>query len=419
MAINKVVYGDQTLIDLTDSTLESSDELVSGVSAYSRSGNLLTGTADYMDKVSNPTSNDVLVTDSNGQAIDSGVQIDDLAPKSDYVAKSGDTMTGALDIANNAQLKMTTNTDFSVTPSSNFYSQGIRFFDVNDDMYAVTQIANWTNGTKGLSLGASREVGGSLVYNGLRLGLDASGNTTVQLVGTNAPSSWRTALGAQATLTAGTGIDISSNVITNTIFNGELNSKTGSINDILDGGVYRVTSATDTPLGAVGLLVVFEYGQGWVKQMWFYLGTNITNTSRAFTRTIRKISTGISVNSGWIEMVRPYIADDVFTTGSNYVNCTGFVATDGTFIRFYLPLPKPIEATGVTVTSLTVNAMGATGLIMNGINVLTNTGYSVSTYIDTSKSGVAFTINATTAFASGARARPCTVQLRPLSITFS
>lgn len=82
-------------------------------------------------------------------------------------------------------------------------------------------------------------------------------------------------------------------------------------------------------------------------------------------------------------------------------------------------MAKPIEATGVTVTSLTVNAMGATGMIMNGINVLTNTGYSVSAYIDASKSGVAFTINATTAFASGVRARPCTVQLRPLSITFS
>ncbi len=43
MATNKVVYGDQTLIDLTDSTLQSSDELLSGVTAYDRSGTLLTG----------------------------------------------------------------------------------------------------------------------------------------------------------------------------------------------------------------------------------------------------------------------------------------------------------------------------------------------------------------------------------------
>lgn len=43
--INKVVYGNTTLIDLTDSTLSSASQLESGVTAYDRSGTKITGTA--------------------------------------------------------------------------------------------------------------------------------------------------------------------------------------------------------------------------------------------------------------------------------------------------------------------------------------------------------------------------------------
>lgn len=43
--INKVVYGNTTLIDLTDSTLSSADQLLQGVTAYDRSGTKITGTA--------------------------------------------------------------------------------------------------------------------------------------------------------------------------------------------------------------------------------------------------------------------------------------------------------------------------------------------------------------------------------------
>lgn len=43
--INKVVLGDVTLIDLTTSTLSSTDQLLQGVTAFDRGGNLLTGTA--------------------------------------------------------------------------------------------------------------------------------------------------------------------------------------------------------------------------------------------------------------------------------------------------------------------------------------------------------------------------------------
>lgn len=45
MPVNKVVYGDTTVIDLTDSTLSDSAQLLSGVTAYDRSGTKITGTA--------------------------------------------------------------------------------------------------------------------------------------------------------------------------------------------------------------------------------------------------------------------------------------------------------------------------------------------------------------------------------------
>ena len=72
MAVNKVIYGNTTLIDLTDSNLSSADQLPNGVSAYNRNGVLLQGTAEYMELVDNPVVGDVLVTDANGQAIDGG-----------------------------------------------------------------------------------------------------------------------------------------------------------------------------------------------------------------------------------------------------------------------------------------------------------------------------------------------------------
>lgn len=43
MAINKVIYGTQTLLDLTEDTV-TADNLQSGVTAHSKSGDSITGT---------------------------------------------------------------------------------------------------------------------------------------------------------------------------------------------------------------------------------------------------------------------------------------------------------------------------------------------------------------------------------------
>ena len=82
MAVNKVIYGNDTIMDITDTTAEASDVALGEV-FYDKSGVRSVGTGNYMDKVSNPTANDILVTDANGQAIDSAVGIDDVVQFTD------------------------------------------------------------------------------------------------------------------------------------------------------------------------------------------------------------------------------------------------------------------------------------------------------------------------------------------------
>lgn len=77
MAINRVDFGNQTIMNISDTTAEATD-VAEGKVFYDKSGTRTTGTGvagNYMDKVSSPTANDILITDANGQAIDSGVPI--------------------------------------------------------------------------------------------------------------------------------------------------------------------------------------------------------------------------------------------------------------------------------------------------------------------------------------------------------
>lgn len=77
MANNKVELSNgTTLMDITDTTATESD-VVNGQVFYKANGVRSTGTANYMNLVSNPTANNILLTDANGQAIDSGSSLID------------------------------------------------------------------------------------------------------------------------------------------------------------------------------------------------------------------------------------------------------------------------------------------------------------------------------------------------------
>lgn len=52
MAVNKVVYGDRTLIDISDSTVAAGD-LRDGITAYDKTGNKITGSFSVNVTVTN------------------------------------------------------------------------------------------------------------------------------------------------------------------------------------------------------------------------------------------------------------------------------------------------------------------------------------------------------------------------------
>lgn len=114
---NKVQTTDGTVImDISDTTAEAAD-VAAGEVFYNRSGDRSVGTGNYMDKVSSPTADDILVTDANGQAIDSGVSIDDVGNADLFITndhtgmsltKSGTSDEFALDASSLSQDKYVT-----------------------------------------------------------------------------------------------------------------------------------------------------------------------------------------------------------------------------------------------------------------------------------------------------------------------
>ena len=154
MAINKVVYGDTPLIDLTQTTLLNGNELVSGVTALNRSGELVTGTADYMDKVENPTANDILVTDANGQAVDSGVPISTVALASDLPEQATDDTLGL--VKTNANQSITLNADGQLEVGGRlgqFPNGGVYYPTTIEPTNVGPSTFMMTDGAKYLSLG--------------------------------------------------------------------------------------------------------------------------------------------------------------------------------------------------------------------------------------------------------------------------
>lgn len=95
---NKVELADgTTVMDITDTTATESD-VAAGEVFYKADGTRSTGTGNYMNKVSDPTTGDILITDANGQAVDSGVQLsakqDTLSSGTNIKTINGQTVLG-------------------------------------------------------------------------------------------------------------------------------------------------------------------------------------------------------------------------------------------------------------------------------------------------------------------------------------
>lgn len=353
------------------------------------------------------------------------------------VSKTGDTMTGALAINNNQQLKMNTDADFSKTPSSNYYSSGVRFFDSNNAQYGVAQITNLTNGNKGFNIGGQRIINNTTYYNGLRLLVDSSGKAVVVLQGTDAPASWRTAIGAQATLTAGNGIVISGNTIINrftNLTNVDLNTiryncqayagDSCTNKPTTNGGMFICTmGSNDGTYGAQLFITYATTNQGVYYRRfngsatpteWVKLITTEGGSVETLTTTGAMIAQSLQIKSGSNQTSPPfflclnnsfsaggnvgyvtktnmlsaingtYEKNDTFTISGNYqiFACYIYAPTNYNNVRFFIPTDKPITASTVTCTKLTItlqtakNAQGA--FLINNANVYGVSGYTIT-----------------------------------------
>ena len=153
MGVNKVIYGNTPIMDITDTTAEAAD-VAAGAVFYDRSGTRRVGTGDYMDKVSNPTANDILIVDANGQAVDSGVLITDKANVSDLPGQATDTDLGLVKLNPNESVDVNANGQLTVGGRLGQFPDGGVFYPTTIEPTEVKASSfMMTDGAKNLSLG--------------------------------------------------------------------------------------------------------------------------------------------------------------------------------------------------------------------------------------------------------------------------
>lgn len=127
-----------------------------------------------------------------------------------YVAKAGDTMTGALTINKTGEkfVAKDERMDAGAAPSSALYNDIFYALDKNGELCGQLSVGQWTTGVMNMIIGARVLNGSSPVLNQLQLGAKTDGTLSVSLT---APNAWLSALGLTATnfnLTAGTNVTI-------------------------------------------------------------------------------------------------------------------------------------------------------------------------------------------------------------------
>lgn len=96
-----------------------------------------------------------------------------------FVSKSGDTMTGALQIdGSRALMSKDDRLNETSRPTANRYNALLTLKDTNDNAINIVQGVQTTDGTISLLIGAQRHIGSTTKYNTLRCNLDESGNAS-------------------------------------------------------------------------------------------------------------------------------------------------------------------------------------------------------------------------------------------------
>lgn len=158
MAINKIVYDDRTLIDLTPDTI-TADKLLNGYTAHDKSGSPITGTLSTQTKSATPSTTEQTITPDNGKLL-SSVSISAIQTQEKTVTASRSNQT--------------------VTPDSGKYLSKVTVNKYPNASGTYTYPANSTGGT--YDMGATnnlRYVNATNVYNKGKA--DAGGVAAVSL----------------------------------------------------------------------------------------------------------------------------------------------------------------------------------------------------------------------------------------------
>ena len=214
----------------------------------------------------------------------------------------------------------------------------------------------------------------------------------------------------QELLTAGTGINISNDTISNKFSN--LVSGT-DLNDVKYNYRGYVYQATNRPTGATNFgIILAGFNENGTRGQQIYVdiyeGKNFLY-SRAFYDT--------TLWSAWRRIGDCYEVGDSYT--KNYVGkiCAGFIGANGTNLTFSIPMDKPINASNFTFTSLTITLYVNGARPINNINVIDNSDYSVTTAIPTDKTCITVTVTPKTPFSVGLWT--CAVSVAGVEGTFS
>ena len=186
MANNKVIYGNTTIMDITDTTAEASD-VAAGEVFYNRAGERSVGTGNYMDKVANPTAGNILTTDANGQAQDSGQALSGVALKSELPVQATDSTLGTVKLNPSESVTLNANGQLDVGGRLGAFPGTTGIFHSKDrDPRMVSDFSFLITDAKGMNLAGPRNLA---LATGVNLSLKSShaaGSTTYQVSNTYA-----------------------------------------------------------------------------------------------------------------------------------------------------------------------------------------------------------------------------------------
>ena len=150
MAKNKIVFGDTVIMDISDTTAEAQD-VSEGEVFYDNGGNRQIGTGRWMEPVADPTANEVLITDANGQAIGSGVLIGNVVQLTDIATE---TELGLIKLNPSESVEVNANGQLIVGGRLGQFPNGGVFYPTTIEPTVVgPSTFMMTDGAKYLSLG--------------------------------------------------------------------------------------------------------------------------------------------------------------------------------------------------------------------------------------------------------------------------